>query len=129
MDLAANKKTARDFLEASCTGDLEQMRDLTTDDFTWWQFPSTQFGGTHQKAEFFDMLAGAFADVEGPSWIDYGDFTAEEDRVSVTAQGHMKLKGGRIYDSHYHLLFYFRDGKICAGREYLDTALVNRIFG
>ena len=128
MTTESNKKLARSFLEASCSGDLDYMREITTDDFTWWQLPSTPFGGTHSKDAFFGMLTQAFADVVPPSTIEFGDFTAEDDRVSVTAQGNMKFKNGKVYDSHYHVLFYFRDGKICAGREYFDSALVMKVF-
>lgn len=128
MTLESNKKLARDFLEASTVGDIDFMREVTTDDFTWWHPPSTAFGGTHTKEEFLTMLPETFADADGPFTIEFGDFTAEDDRVSVTAQGYVKFKNGKVYDGHYHCLFYFRDGKISGGREYFDSALVNYVF-
>lgn len=129
MDTEANKALAREFLEASCAGDIDRMREITTEDFTWWLLPSTPFGGTHSKEEFFEMVTQTFADADGPFTIEFGDFTAEDDRVSVTAQGNVKFTNGKLYDGHYHILFYFRDGKICRGREYFDSALVLKVFG
>ena len=128
MSIEDNKALARSFLEASCAGDFARMREITTDDFTWWQLPSTPFGGTHSKDQFFETLAGAFANADGPFTIEFGDFTAEDDRVSVTAQGNVKFKNGKLYNGHYHCLFYFRDGKISKGREYFDSALVIKVF-
>ncbi|WP_183029929.1 nuclear transport factor 2 family protein [Altericroceibacterium spongiae] len=128
MTVEHNKRLAREFLEASCVGDEQTMRDITTDDFTWWLLPSTPFGGTHAKDDFLAMLKQTFANADGPFTIEFGDFTAEDDRVSVTAQGNVKMKNGKVYDGHYHILFYFRDGKISSGREYFDSALVLDVF-
>lgn len=36
-----------------------------------------------------------------------------------------ELKNGRVYDNRYHIAMTFRDGKISAVREYLDTQHVH----
>jgi uncharacterized protein len=58
-----------------------------------------------------------------------GGFTAEDDRVSVTMVGNIPQRSGKVYSSHYHILFWLRDGKISAVKEYLDTYHVGEIFG
>lgn len=46
---------------------------------------------------------------------------AEGDKVAVEAVSAGDLKNGRRYRQEYHFLVEFRDGKISAVREYLDT--------
>jgi ketosteroid isomerase-like protein len=46
---------------------------------------------------------------------------AEGDKLALEAESYGELTNGRIYNQHYHFLIEFRDGKICAVREYLDT--------
>src|SRR5262245_25314078 len=46
---------------------------------------------------------------------------AEQDRVAVEAVSHGELQNDRVYDQEYHFAITFRDGKITAVREYLDT--------
>ena len=46
---------------------------------------------------------------------------AEGDHVALEVTSSGDLKNGREYRQEYHFLMEFRDGKICAVREYLDT--------
>lgn len=46
---------------------------------------------------------------------------AEGDRVALEVTSSGDLKNGRLYRQEYHILMEFRDGRICAVREYLDT--------
>jgi hypothetical protein len=46
---------------------------------------------------------------------------AEGNKVALEVQSYGELTNGRIYDQEYHFLMEFRDGKISAVREYLDT--------
>jgi ketosteroid isomerase-like protein len=46
---------------------------------------------------------------------------AEGDRVALEVTSSGDLKNGRLYRQEYHFLMEFRDGRICAVREYLDT--------
>lgn len=48
--------------------------------------------------------------------------TAEGDRVAVEMDAEGVAAIGGEYHNHYHDLLEIRDGKIVAGREYLDTA-------
>ena len=45
----------------------------------------------------------------------------EEDRVALEVISSGDLMNGRLYRQEYHFLMEFRQGQICAVREYLDT--------
>ncbi len=61
--------------------------------------------------------------------IEIQHITAQDNRVSIIAKGNIPLKDGGNYNSDYSMFFTFRDGKISSGREYLDSVLVNKVFG
>jgi ketosteroid isomerase-like protein len=46
---------------------------------------------------------------------------AEGDKVALEVRSYGELTNGNIYRQEYHFLMEFREGKICAVREYLDT--------
>lgn len=129
MTLEQNKRLAREFIEASCSGNVSRMSELMTDDATWWVMPSTPYSGVHKKEEFLSFVPQLFSDADGPMTMRFDEFTAEGDRVSITAKGHVKLKSGKVYASDYHFLLFIRDGKIAKGKEYMDTAQVAEVFG
>jgi ketosteroid isomerase-like protein len=55
------------------------------------------------------------------------ELTAENDRVSCEMTGGGELVTGNTYNNEYHFLFYFRDGKICKFKEYLDGKIADEI--
>jgi ketosteroid isomerase-like protein len=61
--------------------------------------------------------------------FDIISMTAEENRVSVEAEGHAKLKDGTPYNNNYHFLLTMKDGKIIRMKEYFCTNLVNKVLG
>jgi uncharacterized protein len=124
-----NKNVVRSFFKALEAGDIEQIGHLTTDDFTFWIAPTTIASGTYTKETFLKLISETFDNLAGPTTLQLGDLTAEDDRVSVTMVGNMPLKSGKVYNNHYHLLFFLRDGKVSAVKEYSDTYHVGEIFG
>jgi ketosteroid isomerase-like protein len=129
MSLAENKKVALEFFDAVAHGDVARMSGLMTTDATWWVAPSNKFSGTHQKEDFLAIVPTLFAEASGPFRFRFDEITAEEDRVSVTAKGNLKMKSGKTYQSDYHFLLKIRNGKIAVGKEYADSAHINEIFG
>lgn len=129
MSREDNKNVVRSFFQALQAGDVEQIGHLTTDDFTFWVAPTTLASGTYPKEKWLQLMSEIFEDLAGPMTQQLGDFTAEDNRVSVTTVGYVPFKNGKIYSSHYHFLFFLRDGKISAAKEYLDTYHSGEIFG
>jgi len=126
---STNKQVALRFFDAIRKGDVQGMGDLMTDDAVWWVSPTTKNSGTHQKKDFLELVPRLFAQADGPFELAIDDVTAEDNRVSVTAKGNVKLKSGKTYANEYHFLFKFKDGKISMGKEYSDSAHVNDVLG
>lgn len=124
-----NKNVVRSFFKAFEAEDLEQVDRLTTDDFTFWVGPTTIGSGTYAKETFLKMMTEMLGESGGPMTLQLGDLTAEDDRVSVTMVGNIPYKNGKVYKGHYHNLFFLRDGKVSAVKEYPDTYHFGEIFG
>lgn len=129
MTLEANKQLAQDFLNAIAVGDIDRVSGMMTDDARWWVIPSTTFSGVHEKEAFLGLFPQVLDLGDGPLTFRFDEITAEDDRVSLTAKGHLKLKNNKIYGADYHFLLFIKDGKIAAGKEYVDTSHVGEIFG
>jgi uncharacterized protein len=124
-----NKKLVRSYFKAVEAGDLNELARITTDDFTFWVAPTTIVSGTYSKEKWLQLVSGLLADMAGPMTQTPDELTAEDDRVSATAIGSIPFKSGKTYSSHYHYLFFVRDGKISEIKEYLDTYHVGEVFG
>jgi ketosteroid isomerase-like protein len=124
-----NKSLVKSFVKAMVTEDLEQLGRLTTDDFTFWVAPTTIASGTYTKDNFLQLMSEVFGNLARPMTLQLGDITAEDDRVSLTMVGNILYKNGKVYNGNYHNLFFLRDGKISAVKEYPDTYHVGEIFG
>ena len=69
-----------------------------------------------------DAADHAFTLASGLNFFFRADMDAENKaRVAIEVSSSGDLKNGRKYRQEYHFLIEFRDGKICAVREYLDT--------
>jgi ketosteroid isomerase-like protein len=75
------------------------------------------------------LLPAIFDAQSGPTVLTFRHITAQDDRVSVVADGTMPLKAGGSYDQTYHSLFTFHDDKIVEILEYLDILQVWKAFG
>jgi ketosteroid isomerase-like protein len=127
MSIENNKNVVKSLLNAFAAGDLDRLEPLLTDDFTFWLAPTTIFSGIYSREKWLQSMSATFDN--GPLKLQFGDFTAEDDRVSLTMEGHQPQKNGKVYANHYHFLFFLRDGKISAIKEYSDTYHVGEIFG
>lgn len=120
----SNRQTARELFARFSASDIDGVLALMSDDCTWL-IPGNpermRTAGLYTKERigrlFHRMLEG----------LDHGlkmtvtGAIAEGDRVAVEVQSEGDLKNGRLYRQQYHFAIEFRDGKISAVREYLDT--------
>ena len=124
MSMEQNKATARRLFERFTASDISGVMALMTDDATW-RIPGkkelTPTAGVYgrEKIErlFHRMLEGLQAGLK----MSVTSMIAEGDKVAVEALSEGDLRNGRRYRQEYHFLLEFRDGKISAVREYLDT--------
>jgi hypothetical protein len=106
------------FIEAMC------------DDFAWTISGQGPWGRTWQgktavRRELFAPLFAQFADTYRNR---ARSFVAEGDTVVVECKGSVAMKSGARYDNDYcYICRFAEDGKLIAVREYMDTALAERV--
>jgi ketosteroid isomerase-like protein len=124
-----NVALLKEYLGALQASDGEKMASMLHPDLQYWVSPGSAFSGNHDKPSLLALLPAIFDAQSGPTVLTYRDITAQDDRVSVVADGTMPLKSGGSYDQTYHWLFKFRDDKIVAILEYIDILEVWKSFG
>jgi ketosteroid isomerase-like protein len=129
MSEPRNVQLLKEYLGALQASDGEKMASMLAPDLKYWISPGSAFSGTHDKASLLALLPPIFDAQAGPSKLNYREITAQDDRVSVVADGKMPLKSGGNYEQTYHWLFKFRDEKIVEILEYLDILSVWKVFG
>ena len=119
-----NKAIARQFFERFTASDIEGALALMTDDATWW-IPGTKelapTAGTYSKEKIGRLFHRMLAALESGLAMTLKSSIAEGDFVAAEVESSGDLRNGRRYRQQYHILMQFRDGRICAVREYLDT--------
>lgn len=127
--LETNKATALKFFQALGAGDIATMTALMTDDIVAIMPGTAEVCGTRNR-EVLIAFAGALPKItKAGVAFEALSMTAEGDRVSCELQGNSVLVNGVAYNNTYHFLVFFRDGRICKLREYLDTKLADEALG
>jgi ketosteroid isomerase-like protein len=126
-----NKQLVRSAFEALGRSDARPLYDLMRDDFAWIIEGQSRFSRRYEgkqavKRELLDVLFQAFAT---PYRFTIDDIVAEGDTVVVRGRGMVKMKSGQDYNNSYCFVLRLDDGQLVELREYLDTALVERVFG
>jgi ketosteroid isomerase-like protein len=129
MSASRNVQLLKEYHDALQASDGETMASMLAPDLQYWVSPGSDFSGNHDKASLLALLPAIFDAQSGPTRLTYRDITAQDDRISVVADGTMPLKSGGSYDQTYHWLFRFRDDKIVEILEYLDILAVWKAFG
>jgi ketosteroid isomerase-like protein len=119
-----NKHIAAELFARFSASDIEGVLSLMTDDVTW-RVPGkpelSRAAGTYDKNRLRRLFNRMLAELEGGLQMTVTGSVAEGDRVAVEVESTGDLRNGRRYRQQYHFLIEFRDGKITAVREYLDT--------
>jgi ketosteroid isomerase-like protein len=129
MSESRNVRPLKKYHGALQASDGEKMASMLAPDLRYWISPGSAFSGTHDKASILALLPSIFEAQSGPTTLTYREVTAQDDRISLVADGTMPLKSGGSYDQTYHWLFKFRDDKIVEILEYLDILAVWKAFG
>jgi uncharacterized protein len=119
-----NKQTAAELFARLSAGDVAGALALMTDDVTW-RLPGkpeqTPAAGVYDKARLGRLFGRMLSQLEDGLKMTVLGAIAEGEHVAVEAESRGDLRNGRQYRQEYHFLIAFRDGKIAAVREYLDT--------
>ena len=124
MNTEHNKATAQRFFDLFSASDLDGIMALMTDDATW-RIPGkkelTPTAGVYTKERIGRLFRRMLDNLTGGLRMTVLSSIAEGDRVALEVTSSGDLKNGRLYRQEYHFIMEFRDGKISAVREYLDT--------
>ncbi len=130
MGAAENKELIRTMFDELSKGNAKAFLDALADDVDFKLIGSTKFSGSFDKKELVDrVLAPLAAELEGGITMHVKRLIAEGDHVVMEGQGESITKAGEPYNNTYAQVFHIADGKIRAVTEYLDTQLVNDVFG
>lgn len=131
MGIAENKQVVLDFYEAGARGDMDACFALLADDVTWTNIGSTKFSGTYigKQALAEDLLGPLFGELKAGISSQLEQLTAEADIVVAQTSGTAETMDGTPYNNTYCQVIRIRDGQIAAVKEYMDTALIDSVFG
>lgn len=131
MGIAENKQVVLDFYDAGARGDMDACFALLSDDVTWTNIGSTKFSGTYigKQAIADDLLGPLFGQLKAGISSQVERLTAEGDIVIAQTAGTAETTGGIPYNNTYCQVIKIRNGQIVAVKEYMDTALVDSVFG
>ena len=124
MTVDHNKALAREFFARFSASDLDGALAALTDDATWLipgkrdRMPTA---GLYTKERIARLFRSMLKQLKGGLRMTVLSAIAEGDRVTLEVESSGDLENGRLYRQQYHFLLEFRDGKISAVREYLDT--------
>lgn len=119
-----NKAVAREFFARFTASDIDGALALMSDDCTWLipgKPDRMRSAGLYPKARIARLFRAMVDSLDGPLRMSVKALIAEGDHLAVEVESQGDLKNGRRYRQQYHFAMQFRDGKICAVREYLDT--------
>lgn len=124
MTTEQNKALAHQFFARFSASDLDGALATMADDATWLipgkrdRMPTA---GLYTKERIARLFQAMLKQLKGGLRMTVLSAIAEGDRVALEVESGGDLHNGRLYRQQYHFLLEFRDGKICAVREYLDT--------
>ena len=131
MSAAENKKLMEGIFAKVAAGERELFVDSLADDVTMTVTGQYSWSQTFKgKPALLGGLYGHLRTllVEPRRTIPLR-FIADGDFVVVEAKGDMVTKAGVRYDNDYCLIYRLANGKIVEIREYLDSALCERVLG
>jgi len=131
MGIAENKQVVLDFYEAGARGDMDACFALLADNVTWTNIGSTRFSGTYigKQAIAEDLLGPLFSQLRAGISSQVERLTAEGDVVVAQTSGTAETTDGVPYNNTYCQVIRIRNGQIANVKEYMDTALIDSVFG
>lgn len=131
MGIAENKQIVLDFYDAGARGDLDACFALLADDITWTNIGSTKFSGTYsgKQAIAENLLGPLFNQLKSGISSHIERLIAESDFVVAQTNGQAETLDGTPYNNIYCQVIRIHDGRIAEVKEYMDTALIDSVFG
>jgi uncharacterized protein len=124
-----NKSVVKEFLLGLGAGDVEKVRSVIAEDISAVCTGTCVMSTTRNHAEVLAAIGMLKQATKNGIEVRILNLTAEEDRVSAEWEGRATLANGKPYNNQYHFLCFVRNGRIYRINEYLDTKLVQEVFG
>ena len=131
MELDQNKKLVAEFIEAMRISNVDKLKTMITDDFSWWIIGKPEYlatAGEHDTEYFLNFFKGEELFPEGTDFRTVS-MISEGNTVAAEAEFSAKTAMGTDYENYYHFLFIIEDGKIKRMKEYMDTYHAKVTFG
>src|SRR5215471_16346216 len=131
MSAAENRRLMEAIFAGVMAGDRTPFVESLADDVTMRVTGQNSWSQTFNgKQALFHDLYGYLGTLlaEGRRTVPRR-FIADDDHVVVEAVGDMRTKTGVPYNNEYCLVYRLRKGRIVEIREYLDSALCERVLG
>ncbi len=131
MSTAENKRVVGEALEAMGRSDIGPLVALMADHFAWTIEGQSRFSRRFdgKSAVEQDLLRPLLATFATPYHFQIDEIIGEDDSVVVRGRGQVRTKWGKDYNNHYCFVIRMAAGRMVELREYLDTALVESVFG
>ncbi len=131
MTTESNKQLIIDFYAAGARGDMDAAFAMLADDITWSSIGTTKFSGSYSGKETIvtELLGPLFGQLKAGIASEIERLTAEGDIVVAETRGTAETLDGKAYNNRYCQVITVRDGRIADVLEYMDTALVDAVFG
>ena len=129
MEQVKNKELIRAFVVAMQTSNVEKLKTMITDDFSWWIIGKPEYlvtAGEHDSNYFLGFFKGTELFPEGPEFKIIS-MIAEDNKVATEATFKAKTAMGTYYENYYHFLFIIENGKVKRMKEYMDTFSAKRL--
>ena len=131
MSAAENKQIISNMFAELSKGNAAAFLDAMADDVKFTLQGTTRFSGTFNgKQELMAKLLGPLAAaLEQMIVLTPYNLIADGDYVAMQSHGKATTKSGKPYNNSYCQIFRLVGGKVKEITEYLDTALVDDVFG
>lgn len=131
-ELNKNKTLVNEFIEAMRTSNVDKLKTMITDDFSWWIIGKPEYlatAGEHDAEFFLGFFKGGTSLFPHDTSFKATSMIAEDNSVAAEAEFKAKTAMGADYENSYHFLFIFENGKIKRMKEYMDTYHAKETFG
>lgn len=131
MDPLENKQLIRHLYNELNKGNTGPFIECMAADIRWTVIGTTKFSGTITgKQDVIDKLfARVASELDGSTMATMKNILAEGDYVVVESSSQVTTREGKPYNNTYCEIFRLDGGKVKEVTVYLDTALVNAVFG
>jgi ketosteroid isomerase-like protein len=129
MSTEQNRRIIAQAFDGLSRADPTAFLDAMADDIIWIIEGQSKLSRRYEgkNAIETELVPTLFANFATPYRTIPEEIIAERDRIVVLARGEVKTVRGEDYNNSYCFVIRMRGGKIVELREYMDTALAERV--